>query len=44
MRLVLRGLDEDQALRPAPALSLYERHRFRVHSSSSEWHKPLENA
>ena len=26
------------------ALSLYERHRFRVHSSSSEWHKPLENA
>ena len=26
------------------ALSLYERHRFRVHSSSSEWHTPLENA
>ena len=25
MRLVLRGLDEDQTLRPAPALSLYER-------------------
>jgi GNAT superfamily N-acetyltransferase len=24
------------------ALVLYERHRFRVHSSSSEWHKPLE--
>ena len=25
MRLVLRGLDEDQALRPAQALALYER-------------------
>lgn len=25
MRLVLRGLEEDQALRPAPALALYER-------------------
>jgi tetratricopeptide (TPR) repeat protein len=25
MRLVLRGLDEDQALRPAPALASYER-------------------
>lgn len=24
------------------AVSLYERHRFHVHSSSSEWHKPLE--
>ena len=26
------------------ALSLYERHGFHVHSSSSEWHKPLEIA
>lgn len=27
---------------PSAALALYERHGFAVHSSSSEWHKPLE--
>jgi hypothetical protein len=30
------------AANAAQALSLYERHRFRVHFASPEWHKPLE--
>jgi GNAT superfamily N-acetyltransferase len=41
-----RGMTSAQlhvdAENPNEALSLYERHGFHVHSSSSEWHKPLE--
>ena len=41
-----RGMTSAQlhvdAVNPNQALSLYERHGFGVHSSSSEWHKPME--